>query len=481
MNSRVLFGAAGIPYDGPSLEIKGISSHSGRVGKGDMFVAVRGLRTDGHDYVREAIECGAVMVVTEEELPVTVPQVTVKSSRAALAQLWHAYYGCPADSMRLIGVTGTNGKTGTAAMLSHILKKAGQSVGLVGTVGATVNGEKVCQDNPDKLANMTTPDPAELYALLHRMKQQGVRYAVMEVTSHALALEKTAPLRFERGIFTNLTPEHLDFHGSMASYFAEKQKLFAACRGAIINTEDEYGARLADMLPIPVWRVGESAVTHVEKKGAAGSDFVLRQGSVVLPISISLAGEFWLQNAALAASAALSMGVSPETVRAALGCFEGVRGRLERVAENREGIDIFIDYAHTPDALQRLLRVARELTRGRVIAVFGCGGDRDRTKRPKMGRIAAELADFAVVTSDNPRTEDPHAIIQEILAGMEGTATPYAVVENRIEAIHYAMDHAQPGDVIVLCGKGHETYQIIGREKHHLDEREVVAEHLTGN
>lgn len=456
-------------------EVVGICTDSRRVRQGEIFVALSGLCHDGHLHVGEALSRGAVLIVSER--PVSgAPILVVESTRVALSRLFDAWYGHPAKGLWLIGITGTNGKTSTAAMLAAILEAAGRRVGVIGTVNATCCGEVLTAENQNRLANLTTPDPAQLYWLLAQMKGRGADTVVMEVTSHALFFEKVAPLYFKRALFTNLSPDHLDLHGDMDTYFAEKRRLFLQCEMGVISTFGPYGQMLCDSLEVPFFTVGRGNVTNVVANGVQGVLFRLCHEGENIDISLPVPGDFSVENAALAALTAYTLGVSANTIKGALATFGGVVGRMERVGGAEAPVCVFIDYAHTPDALEKLLYAVRRF-RGdgqRVILVFGCGGDRDRTKRRKMGRIATRLSDLAIITSDNARSEEPRAIIADIVKGID-KEKPHKIILDRKEAIAYAIDTAHEGDIVLLAGKGHEEYEIKGRERLYFSEREIVA------
>lgn len=460
------------------IEICGITANSRHVREGYLFVAIKGLRDDGYLHIGEALSRGASFVVAERKT-LGVAALVVRSGREALARLLDAWHHHPTRDLTLIGITGTNGKTSTAAMLYEILRCAGKKCGLIGTVSATCEGEVLTVEGGERLANFTTPDPEQLYPLLEKMKERGAECVVMEVTSHALFFEKVAPLTFTRAIFTNLTPDHLDLHGDMESYFLEKRKLFLQAEMGIISLFGPYGQQLADSLDIPFLTVGRGNVRGVSVNGAKGVSFTLLKEGQNVDISLPVPGDFSVENASLAATAALSLGVPIEVVTEALSGFRGVKGRMERVGENALGIGVFLDYAHTPDALEKLLLSVRRFrhTGQRIILVFGCGGERDRTKRRKMGRIASRLADLTVITSDNARSEDPDAIIADILKGID-KEKPYKIVKDRREAIAYAIGAARAGDIVLLAGKGHEEYEIRGRERLPFSERRIVEECL---
>ena len=477
MRLRELLDRAGILEKtvADDIEITGICSHAGRVCRGNVFVALRGLKSDGALFAPEAVARGAVLVIAERPLA-GVPCLVVEDARRALACLFDAWYGHPARGMTLVGITGTNGKTSTAFMLAAILRLAGHATAVVGTVSTDGDGVPLLLAAEDPLANMTTPDPAVLYAHLARLRDEGITHVVMEVTSHALFFGKVAPLTFTRALFTNLTPDHLDLHGDMTSYYMAKRALFSQCEQGIVSLFCPYGQGLADSLEIPFLTVGRQNVLDVRACGDRGISFTLRHEGGTLSLSVPVPGDFSVENAALAAMAALSLGITGEVAARALARFGGVPGRMERVAENPLDISVFIDYAHTPDALEKLLLSVRRFRRAtqRVILVFGCGGDRDRTKRRKMGRIATRLADFTVLTSDNPRSELPEAIIAEIARGMN-KEKPYKIITDRAEAIAFAIGLAARGDIVLLAGKGHEQYEIRGGARLPFDERAIAG------
>ena len=455
-------------------EISGVSYDSRRVAAGHLFVAVEGYETDGHRYIPAAIAAGAACVLCQREPEGDIPFVRVADSRGALAQIGENWYGSPAEKLTLIGVTGTNGKTTTTYLLKDILEKCrGAKVGLIGT-NQNMIGQEILP------AERTTPESFDLQGLFRQMLDGGCTHVVMEVSSHALYLQRLGNVRFQVGIFTNLTQDHLDFHKTMEQYCDAKALLFTRCETGVYNADDAWAERLMRHAVCRKSSFGERSGDLRAEKIRLGAEFVAfdavtKEQSV--PIQVFIPGGFMVYNTLGVLAAAQALGISLEESAAVLAETDHVKGRVEPVPTDGD-YTILIDYAHTPDALENVLQAVRGFARGRVVVLFGCGGDRDRTKRPQMGRIAVERSDFAIITSDNPRTEEPSAIIADILEGIQGTTTPYVAIENRVEAIHYAIDHARSGDVIVLAGKGHETYQIIGREKHHLDEREVVAAYL---
>ena len=458
----------------PTKEITGVSYDSRDLEPGHVFVAISGTETDGRLFAAEAVERGAACVICEEELE-ALPCAVVPSARRALAVTSANWYGHPARELTVVGITGTNGKTSTSYYTKHILERAlGAKVGLVGTIQNMVGNEILP-------AGRTTPESADLQALLRHMADAGCTHAVMEVSSHALALDRVYGIPFAVGIFTNLTQDHLDFHRTMEAYCDAKALLFMQCQTGVCNSDDPWRERLlrGSTCRTVFYGLDSPADIRAENICLSGSGVTYDAVAEGERVSVWAAtpGRFTVYNTLAALAAGRELGVPLADGAEALRSASPVRGRLEPVPTHGRPYHVFIDYAHTPDALENVLTAARAFAPGRVVALFGCGGDRDRTKRPQMGTIAARLADFSVVTSDNPRTEEPSAIIRDILAGMEG-CDRYAVVENRIEAIHYALSHAMPGDVILLCGKGHEDYQIIGHTKRHLDEREIVEAFL---
>ncbi len=457
-------------------EITGIVSNSREVKKGNLFVALRGLNFDGAQYVADAFLRGAAFVISERELE-GKRTLRVENARAVLARLFDAWYDHPAKDLALIGVTGTNGKTSVSTMLYHILSRAGHRCGLIGTVECRCGEVELRACDAQGLANMTTPDPEHLYRMLAQMRALGAEYVVMEVTSHALALDKVAPLFFQRAIFTNLSTDHLDFHGDMESYFEEKKKLFRACEAAVISYSTAYGLRLAQYLERPFWELSSKTVREIVYHGTGGVSFCLTpQGGGRMALRVGVPGAFTVENAGLAALCAYSLGVNERQIKNALEAFPGVRGRMERICEENTEISVFLDYAHTPDALEKLLLSARGFAapHERIVVLFGCGGERDKSKRREMGRIASRLADLVILTSDNARGEDPDAILEQILSGVD-KEKPYAVIKERRHAIAWAIEHARAGDILLLAGKGHEEYEIRGKSRLPFSERQIVA------
>lgn len=473
---------------GGDVEVMEITHDSRKVIPGSLFVCLKGLKVDGHNFVPEAIQRGAVAVVAERQVPTNgKPLVLVPDTREALAWLCHRFFGEPTRWLKLIGVTGTNGKTTTTHLIAHLLNAQNPgSTGVVGTIGVRWRGEW-------HELTQTTPDAPELVKWLHQLHNNGAQFVVMEVSSHALAQKRCDGCLFDAAVFTNLSRDHLDFHGDFENYFAAKGRLFTdyaeiATRNgksfqAFVNLDDPYGQRLLNMCPAPVMTYGFN-----EKADYCAVDFDLSLSGTLFTIAVRnstngprrlftrLLGRFNIYNALAAIAVARHFGVSWETIETALSEFEPPPGRLEIVSVDKP-FTVAVDYAHTPDALEKVLLTVRELTKGRVIVLFGCGGDRDPTKRPEMGRIATQLADYTVITSDNPRTEDPLKIIEQILAGVVPNSA-YHVEPERRKAIFHAISVAQPGDFVLIAGKGHEAYQIVGTEKLPFDDREVAREAL---
>ena len=455
-------------------EITGVTSDSRLVKPGFAFVCINGAKFDGHTFAKTALEQGAVVVITERHLGLD-DEITVSDTHAAYSDMSAKWFGNPADSLKLIGVTGTNGKTSVTYMIKKILEAQGHKVGLIGTIQNMIGDEVLATQN-------TTPGAYDLNSLFALMKAKGCRYVIMEVSSHALDQCRVYKLNFETAIFTNLTQDHLDYHGTMENYLAAKKKLFAMCKTAIINSDDEYGEEISKGLNCKTvtYSTGNNSTYSAKaiKYKPASVDYEFVSDSEIGHVRVNTGGKFTVYNSLCAISCACELGISVAESALALGTLSGVKGRAEVVPCNRD-FTVIIDYAHTPDGLKNILTTFRECEKNRLTVLFGCGGDRDKTKRPIMGSIAARYADFVIVTSDNPRSEEPSAIIDDILVGMDGTHTPYRVIENRIDAIKYAVETAKNGDIIVLAGKGHETYQILGDRTIHLDEREVVAETLS--
>ena len=470
-NMEVLSAAADL-----EREINHVRYDSRTVEAGDLFVAVTGYAVDGHSFIPAVMKKGAAAVVCERIPEGDVPYVQVADSRRALAQLGDNFFGHPARAMTMIAVTGTNGKTSTTYLLKAILEKTrGAKVGLIGT-NQNMIGEEVVP------TERTTPGPFETRELFAEMRDKGCTHVVMETSSHALHQGRIHGITYDVGIFTNLTQDHLDYHKTMEAYCDAKAILFRSCRIGVVNADDPWTPRLMKDATCEVLTYARDAKADLTAQAielaADHIAFTAVYEDQRVPIRVNIPGGFMVYNTLDVLGACLALGISLEESAAVLTTVPHVKGRVEVVPTPGKDYTILIDYAHTSDSLINVLTTVQGFAKGRTVALFGCGGDRDRTKRPLMGAAAAKHADFVIVTTDNPRTEKPGDIIADILPGMAGTATPYVVVEDRVEAIHYAMDHARKDDVIVLCGKGHETYQEVGHEKLHMDEREIVAEYL---
>lgn len=456
------------------IMIEHITDDSRRVQKDSLFICIKGPVVDGHDYAKQAVENGAVAVVCEHDVGVD-NQIILSDTHAAYAEICGNWFGNPQEKLRIVGVTGTNGKTSVCYMLKKIFEHCGYKTGLIGTIQNMIGDEVFPAKN-------TTPGMFELYSLFAKMVEADCKYAVMEVSSHSLDQRRVEGISFAAGIFTNLTQDHLDYHGTMENYFSAKEKLFKVCGLGVVNIDDSYGKRIAETAAckISTYSVLSNESTFSAKSinyRPDGVDYEMVSFGLIGRIRLNTAGKFSVYNSLAAGVCAKELGLPLNDIADALASLSGVKGRAEVVPTNRD-FTIIIDYAHTPDGLQNVLSTFKECPKNRLVVLFGCGGDRDKTKRPKMGAIAARLADYVIVTSDNPRTEEPSEIISDILGGMKDIATPYKVIENRIEAIHFAVANAKSGDIIVLAGKGHETYQIIGHDTIHLDEREVIVEAL---
>ena len=456
------------------LEIGGVTCDSRAVKKGYAFVCIVGAKSDGHDYYKNALESGASVIVTERDLNID-NQIIVEDSHAAYSLMCANWFSNPADKLKLIGVTGTNGKTSVTYMLKTILEANGEKVGLIGTIQNIINGEVFEAKN-------TTPDAFELNRMFAQMVECGTTCAVMEVSSHALEQCRVYNLNFEAAIFTNLTQDHLDYHLTMENYLEAKKKLFKMCKIAILNSDDEYYKEIAEGLDCKVvtYSVGDHSTYSAKaiKYKPASVDYEFVSDTHINHVKVNTGGKFTVYNSISALVCAVELGYPLSQSALSLLQLEGVKGRAE-VVDCGKDFTVIIDYAHTPDGLKNILKTFRDCDHNRLTVLFGCGGDRDKTKRPIMGSIAARYADFVIVTSDNPRSENPSEIIKDIMVGMDGSPTPYKIIENRVEAIKYAIATAMKDDIIVLAGKGHETYQILSTGKIHLDEREVIAEALS--
>ena len=458
-------------------EITSVVCDSRKAAPGCLFTAISGFASDGNRFIPMAMEKGAAVVVTERAPREDVPYVLVPSARLALALISAHFYGHPAKDMTMIGVTGTNGKTSVTLLLKQVLEQVlGAKVGLVGTMENQIGDLSIPTER-------TTPESLELQGLFARMRAAGCQYAVMEVSSHSVTLERIGGIRFDVAAFTNLTEDHLDFHKTMDAYCDAKAELFRRCDRAVINADDSYSSRVLAAAACPVLTTsvqggGDLRAEELELL-AEGIAFTCVCGEERTRVHLPIPGRFTVYNALTVLGIAKSLGISLNQCARALAQVKGVKGRIEVVPTPGTPYSVLIDYAHTPDGLENVIRSVKDFCKGRVITVFGCGGDRDPIKRPIMGEIGVKYSDIAVITSDNPRTEDPEAIIKDILSGVSPALGTYHVICDRRAAIRYAMDIAEKDDIIILAGKGHETYQEIQGVKHHLDEREEVAAHLT--
>ncbi len=457
-------------------EIEAVAYDSRKVTPGSLFVAITGFVTDGNKYIPMAMEKGAVAVVTAVEPTEDVPYVLVASDRLALALIGANFYGHPAKDMCLIGITGTNGKTSSALLIKHVLETScNAKVGLVGTMGNMIGQQFLPGDR-------TTPESLDLQALFAQMRDAGCSHVVMEVSSHAIALDRVGGLTFDVAAFTNLTEDHLDFHVTMENYCDTKAELFARSKKCVANADDPWCSRICkkatgDMLYTSVAGKGNLNASNQELL-PDGISFAAQIDGKQVQVQLPIPGKFTVYNALTVIGCGLQLGLSLEEIAKALQSAQGVKGRVEVVPTPGKPYTVLIDYAHTPDGLENVLSSVKGFCKGRLIAVFGCGGDRDPIKRPIMGKIGTDIADWAIITSDNPRTEAPMSIIGDIVKGIDPAKRNYEVIENRPTSIRHAMDIAKKHDIIVLAGKGHETYQEINGVKHHLDEREVVAAYL---
>lgn len=487
MKLKALCEAAGIdcPADEEAREITSLAMDSRCVRADGMFICIVGLHSNGHTYIADAIASGACCILTQRgqsfEKKENVLYLEADDTRRASSRLYHAFYGYPSQRLKIIGVTGTNGKTSVTYMLRAILEASLLKCGIVGTLGCFSGGRRLDSASRDPEANMTTPDPPELYRILAEMVADGVEYVLMEVTSHALALGKLDPIRFEAAVFTNLTPEHLDFHGTMQAYAKAKAELFSKSKLSLINADSPYADQMIAHASGEVITCGMcGAVDYtpdcIKNHGERGVSYTLSSASSSLRIFCPVSGAFSVINSMQAAIIAGRIGIGTRAISDALSGFSGVPGRMERVKLG-PGADftVFIDYAHTPDALENLLRTARPLCihGGRLTVLFGCGGERDRKKRPIMGEIASRYADRVIITADNSRHEDPQTIINEILAGVL-PETELCVIPDRAIAISYAVQNAARGDLLLLAGKGHEEYEINQTGRVPFSEKEIV-------
>lgn len=481
--------AAEIIGDGDT-EFVGLEKDSRAVQPGMLFLCVKGERADGHDFVQEAVSRGASAIVSERRLELDTPQLIVKDSRLATSIIADYVYGHPSGEVKVIGVTGTNGKTTTTYLLEKILNDCGRSAGVIGTI-ETRYGGKSCP------MSGTTPESHELQRLLHAMRNDGIHYCAMEVSSHALEQGRVKGCKFRSAIFTNLTQDHLDYHGSMEKYAEAKGLLFSRLGNAygepldersyaILNADDKASAAFRRLTSAEVITYGLDRAADIRASDIAitaeGSSFTVSGFGGTAAIKLKMPGKFNVYNALAAIAASLLEGIPLADIKSSLEGIQGVPGRVEKV-DMGQPFSVIVDYAHTPDGLRNVLAAVREFASGRIITVFGCGGDRDRTKRPVMGKIAAEHSDYVIVTSDNPRSENPESIISEIEKGLAQAGlspSQYALVADRRKGIEKAVEMASQGDVVLIAGKGHETYQLVGGRTFPFDDRITAMEAIRG-
>lgn len=461
-----------------NTDIRQITSSSRERTESGLFFCIVGARFDAHDYAWEAVENGCVALVVEHFVEMDVPQIKVNNGRAAMARIADAFYGHPSRQMRMIGITGTKGKTTTTYLLQSICEKAGLKCGIIGSTGTVVEDQHLD-------SKLTTPDPIELQKMLRMMADEGVKVVCMEVSAHAIDMNRLDGMNFEVGCYTNLSQDHLDYFYTMERYFETKKHFFTCgmVRNAAVNADDETSEKLRDGMQMPFITYGICVDADVFARDIEiteeGARFnVQLHGMNQIAIQMRMTGMFNVYNALAATSCALIMGISPEKIKAGLEAVTRVPGRIELLQTGATPFKVIVDYSHSPDALENILKTVRQFTRNRVIAVFGCGGDRDKGKRPMMGEIGGRLADYCILTSDNPRTENPMVILAAIEKGIKPTGGKYEVTENRRNAIRNALMMAEDGDVIVLAGKGHETYQEIMGIKRPFDEKAIVSELL---
>lgn len=460
--------------DFENIEISAITSDSRKVKKGDAFICIKGATFDGHTAVKSAEEAGAAVIIAEHDTGAK-NQVIVPDTREALAIMSANYFGNPQNDLKIIGVTGTNGKTSVTYMLKQVLESFGYKVGLIGTIHNLIGDREIPTIN-------TTPGAYEIYSLFSQMRDEGCEYVVMEISSHALDQKRTFGIEFSAAVFTNLTQDHLDYHITMDNYFMAKSKLFSCAKHAIINFDDEYGKKLCELLDAEktTYSLLSDNSTYSAKDiyyRPDGVSYSFVGFNTIQKINLAIGGKFSVYNSMSAICVLLELGFELPDIAAAISKISGVKGRAEVVPTDKD-FTVIIDYAHTPDGLVNILRSFKNFKESRLVVLFGCGGDRDKTKRAIMGKVATQYADYVIITSDNPRSEEPGAIIEDILEGVKGSKTPYKVIENRVDAIKFAIKNARSCDIIVLAGKGHETYQILKDGKIDLDERLVVKEAL---
>ncbi|NLV89181.1 MAG: UDP-N-acetylmuramoyl-L-alanyl-D-glutamate--2,6-diaminopimelate ligase [Tissierellia bacterium] len=461
------------------IDITGINNDSRKIERGDLFIAERGFTVDGHDYIDKAIENGAIAVVIDRDLDIKedITVIKVEDSVDALARFSSIFNNRPWEQLELIGITGTNGKTSITYFIKSIFEEYNKKVGIIGTIGAIIGDEKSDITN-------TTPNALIIHKLLKEMVDKSIDTCIMEVSSHALELKRVNYMGFHVGIFTNLSKDHLDYHETMDKYFHSKLKLFSKTKKYnIINIDDNYGRKIIDLIgeqiPLLTYGIRNKAdifATDVEFS-LSKVKFNLNTPQGKIEIKLNIPGEFSVYNSLAAAACAYAYGIDLDTIKKGLESLEGIKGRFEVVPTNTD-YTVIIDFAHTADGLEKVLKVIEKFAEGRIIVVFGAGGNRDRTKRPEMGETVGKYADLSIVTSDNPRFEDPESIIDDVLVGTRKTGGKFVKIIDREEAIKYALDNAKPKDIILLAGKGHETYTIINGKTLPFDERQIVLDYL---
>lgn len=464
----------GVPEKFQNIEINGVTQDSRNINKGDAFICIKGANFDGHSAALKAEELGASVIIAETDTGAK-NQIIVEDTREALAIISSNYFGNPSKKLKIIGVTGTNGKTSVTYMLKQVLEFFGYKVGLIGTIHNLICDKEIPTIN-------TTPGAFELNKLFAQMVEAGCEYAIMEVSSHALHQKRVFGIDFEVAVFTNLTQDHLDYHETMDNYFDAKSKLFSMCKKAVINFDDNYSERLSNIINVP--KITYSLLSNNSTYSAKdinyrpdGVNYTLVGYNTIQKFNISIGGKFTVYNTMAAISVLKELGFELAEISKAMERMSGIKGRAEVVPTGKD-FTVIIDYAHTPDGLVNILRSFKVFKESRLVVLFGCGGDRDKTKRPIMGKVASQYADYVIITSDNPRSEEPMSIINDIEEGIKDSKTPYKIIENRVEAINFAIKNAKNRDIIVLAGKGHETYQILKDGKIDLDERVVVADAL---
>lgn len=473
--SELIKNIDGVQVYGEDINIEKLVFNTKDVSANSLFFCIEGIKVDGHIFAEKAIETGAIALVVSKELNLNHRAVIikVKDTRKAMALMSANFFNNPTDKLDIIGITGTNGKTTSTFMLKSILDNAGHKTGLLGTI-YNMSGNNIEE------AKRTTPESMDLQKLFNNMISDGVDTCIMEVSSHSLELSRVFGVKFKAGIFTNLTQDHLDYHGNMENYFQAKMKMFTNCQLGVINIDNEYGRRAYSLIDKAKLSYGIDNFKECDVYGknivinGDGSFFDLCIKGESMPVKLNMPGKFNIYNALGCAAAAYGIGISLAQIVNGLNLLKNVPGRSEKISTSK-GVTIIIDYAHSPDGIVNILKTAREYTTGKLNILFGCGGDRDKTKRSIMGKAAGSLGDFCIITSDNPRSEEPEAIINDIIPGVHETGCEYIVIVDRTKAIEYAIKNSSKGDVLVIAGKGHETYQVLKDKTIHYDEREIIA------